>query len=195
MALLLKLTYVQRLTPCGGVIMFMFTFQYRVLLLELTQKKNMKKYLIPIVTVVLLASCASPKFAAKPISTENKLKDITVVKDDATREVFLDTIESWCLDESYECKFVPDRTKHVAEELTLNYVSRWSWDFTTFIADAEIKAYKNKQLVGEVTFKAPNSLDMDKFGDDKKRIKTMVELLFGSIEESEANIKLSDGKL
>jgi len=38
-------------------------------------------------------------------------------------------------------------------------------------------------------------MDMDKFGDDEKRIKTMVELLFGSIEESEANIKLTDGTL
>ena len=99
------------------------------------------------------------------------------------------------LDASFECKVVPDRSKHNPKELTLNYVSRWSWDFTTFIADAELKAYKNKQLVGEVTFKAPNSLNTDKFGDDKKRIKTMVELLFGSISEADANKKLADGDL
>jgi hypothetical protein len=130
-----------------------------------------------------------------PISSENQLKEITVVKDDATREVFLDSIESWCLDNSYNCTVVPDRSKHVPEELTLNYVSRWSWDFTTFIADAEIKAYKNKQLVGEVTFLAPNSGNLNKFGNDKKRIKTMVELLFGDITEVEANKKLTTDEL
>jgi len=155
----------------------------------------MKKYLISIIAATLLAGCASPKFSVKPINTENKLKEITVVKDDATREVFLDTIESWCLDESYECNIVPDRSKHVAEELTLNYISRWSWDFRTYIADAKIKAYKNKQLVGEVTFIAPNTLDTDKFGSDVKRIETMIDLLFGLIEESDANKKLSSGDL
>lgn len=155
----------------------------------------MKKYLIPILAIALLAGCASPQFSAKPISKENRLKKVTVVKDDATREVFLDTIESWCLDESYDCYVVPDRSKHISEDLTLNYVSRWSWDFTTFIADAEIKAYKNKQLVGEVTFNAPNSMNTDKFGDDKKRIKTMLGLLFGSIEVPEANKKIENGEL
>ena len=155
----------------------------------------MKKFLLSIAAVTLIASCASPKFTAKAISTTNQMKDVTVVKDDATREVFLDSIESWCLDKSYDCKIVPDRSKHNPEELTLNYVSRWSWDFTTFIADAELKAYKNKQLVGEVTFKAPNSMNTDKFGDDKKRIKTMAELLFGLISEADANKKLAAGEL
>ena len=56
----------------------------------------MKKFLISIVAVTLMAGCASPKFAAKSISTIDQLKEVTVVKDDATREIFLDTIESWC---------------------------------------------------------------------------------------------------
>lgn len=155
----------------------------------------MKKYLLPIITATVLAGCASPKFSVSPINSEDKLKGITIVKDDATREVFLGTIETWCLDESYDCNFVPDRSKHVPEELTLQYVSRWSWDFRTYIADAEIKAYKNKQLVGEVTFLAPNTLDTDKFGNDVKRIETMIDLLFGIIKESDANKKLKSGDL
>jgi hypothetical protein len=155
----------------------------------------MKISLIIIIVTTLISGCAGPRFTVNPISSENQLKEITVVKDDATREVFLNSIESWCLDNSYNCRVVPDRSKHVPEELTLNYVSRWSWDFTTFIADAEIKAYKNTQLVGEVTFLAPNSGNLNKFGNDKKRIKTMVELLFGSITEPEANKKLTTDEL
>ncbi len=155
----------------------------------------MKKYLLSIIATSVLAGCASPKFSVMPINSEDQRQEITIVKDDATREVFLDTLESWCLDKSYECNFVPDRSTHVAEELTLNYVSRWSWDLRTYIADAKIKAYKDKQLVGEVTFIAPYSLDTDKFGNDIKRIETMVDLLFGIIDESDANKKLSSGEL
>lgn len=155
----------------------------------------MKKYLLTLVLMGFLASCASPKFSAIPIVIDHNDKEVTVVKDDATREIFLDTIESWCLNENYLCTIVPDRSKHVPEDLTLNYISRWSWDLRTYIADAEIKAYKNKKLVGKVSFDAPNSLNGDKFGNDEKRIETMIQLLFGQIEESDANKKLSAGDL
>jgi hypothetical protein len=155
----------------------------------------MKKYLLSMFAVLLLSGCAGPKFSVKPINEENKLKEVTVVKDDATREIFLDTIETWCLDTNHECNFVADRSKHVPEELTLNYISRWSWDFRTYIADAKIKAYKNNKLVGEVSFKAPNTLDTNKFGNDDQRIETMMQLLFGLMEVSDANQMLSSGGL
>ncbi len=151
----------------------------------------MKKIIISIFAVLLLSGCAGPKFVANPINEVNRTTEITVVQDNATREVFLDTIESWCLDNSYECNVVPDRSKHVPEELTINYVSKWSWDLSTFIADAKVKAYKNKTLVGEVEFKAPNSLNTAKYGDDEKRIEAMMQLLFGSMTEADANKKLS----
>ena len=146
--------------------------------------------------VLLLSGCAGPQFSVQPINENNRTTEITVVEDNATREVFLNSIESWCFDHSYNCNVVPDGSKHIPEELTLNYVSRWSWDFRTFIGDATIKAYKNRDLVGKVEFKAPNSeFNFDKFGDDVKRIETMMQLLFGLITETEANKKLVSGKL
>ena len=153
------------------------------------------KKIISILAVMLLAGCAGPKYSAKPISEDNRLQKITVVKDDATREIFLDTIESWCFDTNHDCNFVADRSKHVPEELTLNYESKWSWDFRTYIADAKVKAYKDEKLVGEVSFNAPNTLDTNKFGDDEKRIETIMQLLFGLMNESEANEKLKSGGL
>ena len=145
--------------------------------------------------VIFLAGCAGPKFLAKPINEDNKLKKVTVVKDDATREIFLGTIEIWCLDTNHECNFVADRSKHVPEELTLNYISRWTWDLKTYISDAKIKAYRNNKLVGEVSFKAPNTLDTNKYGNDDQRIETMMQLLFGLMTVSDANKMLKSGEL
>ncbi|MEZ8968846.1 hypothetical protein BCT04_14030 [Vibrio breoganii] len=144
---------------------------------------------------ILLAACAAPKYTAEPISQENQSKEITIVKDDATREIFLDSMQEWCLDSAYRCTVVSDGTPPKSSELTLTYISRWSWDFRTFIADAKVKAYKNSEKVGEVEFKAPNSANSDKWGDDNKRIIAMMDLLFGKQTVSEAQSEIKSGDM
>lgn len=150
----------------------------------------MNKKLLILALPLILTACAAPKYTATPISSENQSTNITIVKDDATRAVFLDTMQTWCLDTSHKCTVVSDGTPPNPADLTLTYVSRWSWDLRTFIADAEIKAYKNSQRIGEVEFDAPNSANFDKFGDDDKRIASMMEILFGqqTIEQVQAKI-------
>ncbi|MBE3655010.1 MULTISPECIES: Sbal_3080 family lipoprotein [Vibrio] len=155
----------------------------------------MYKKIIILGLPVLLAACAAPKYTAEAISGENQSKEITIVKDDATREIFLDSMQEWCLDTAHKCTVVSDGTPPKSSELTLTYVSRWSWDFRTFIADAQVKAYKNNEKVGEVEFKAPNSASTDKWGDDKKRIITMMDILFGKQTVSEAQSKIKSGEM
>ncbi|WP_305372969.1 Sbal_3080 family lipoprotein [Photobacterium leiognathi] len=154
----------------------------------------LKKSLL-LVLPFLLTACATPKYTVSPIQAANQDSSITIVKDDATRPVFLDSMQSWCLDSNHQCKTVADGSQPKPEELTLTYVSRWSWDFRTFIADATIKAYKNSIKVGEVEFKAPNALNTSKFGDDRKRINTMLELLFGKETVSQAQSKIKSGEI
>ncbi|MCG9751877.1 Sbal_3080 family lipoprotein [Vibrio brasiliensis] len=155
----------------------------------------MYKKLVILCLPVLLAACAAPKYTVEPISEENQSKEITIVKDNATREIFLDSMQEWCLDTAHKCTVVSDGTTPKSSELTLTYVSRWSWDFRTFIADAKVKAYKNSKKVGEVEFKAPNSANSDKWGDDSKRIIAMMDLLFGKQTVSEAQSKIKSGQM
>ncbi|MFA0441423.1 Sbal_3080 family lipoprotein [Vibrio sp. 10N.222.51.C12] len=155
----------------------------------------MYKKLIILSLPVLLAACAAPKYTAEVIPEDNQSKDITIVKDDATREIFLESMQEWCLDTAHKCTVVSDGTPPESSELTLTYVSRWSWDFRTFVADAKIKAYKNSAKVGEVEFKAPNSANSDKWGNDSKRIIAMMDLLFGKQTLSEAQSKIKAGEM
>jgi len=155
----------------------------------------MHKKLIILSLPILLAACAAPKYTVETISKENRSKEITIVKDNATRDVFLDSMQDWCLDTAHKCTVVSDGTPPVSSELTLTYVSRWSWDFRTFIADAQIKAYKNNEKVGQVEFKAPNSANPDKWGKDNKRIISMMDLLFGKQTVSEAQSKIKLGEM
>ncbi|MDD9177049.1 Sbal_3080 family lipoprotein [Aliivibrio sp. S2TY2] len=155
----------------------------------------MNNKLLILLFPVLLAGCSSPKFSAEPISSENQSNEITIVKDNETRDVFLQTMKEWCLDTGHQCEVAADDTTPKAEDLTLIYSSRWSWDFRTFIADAKIKAYKNNRKVGEVEFKAPNGLNTNKFGDDSKRIESMMSILFNQETIDAAQDKISDGSI
>jgi len=155
----------------------------------------MNKTLLILSLPILLTACAAPKYSATPISPVHQSKNITIVKDDATRAVFLDTMKEWCVETDHTCTVVSDGTPPNPEEVTLTYVSRWSWDLVTFIADADVKALKNNYIIGEVEFKAPNSGNLDKFGDDDKRIKSMMEILFGQQTVEEAQAKISSGEI
>ncbi len=159
------------------------------------QRKNMFKKALVLALPVVLAGCSAPKYTAEPIAQSNQSKEITIVKDNATRAVFLDSLQEWCLDTARKCTVVSDGTAPKADELTLTYVSRWSWDFRTFIADAKINAYKNDKKVGQVEFKAPNNGNLDKFGTDTKRIESMIKILFGEQTISDAQQKIKSGEI
>ncbi|MGL5334584.1 MAG: Sbal_3080 family lipoprotein [Enterovibrio sp.] len=153
-----------------------------------------KKFII-LSLPALLAACAGPKYTAEAILEENQSREITIVQDNATRNVFLESMQEWCLDTDHQCTVVSDGTPPNKSELTLTYVSRWSWDFRPFIGDAQIKAYKNNKKVGSVEFVAPNSLNPGKFGNNKKRITTMLDLLFGKQTVDEAQSKIDSGTI
>ncbi|WP_281544844.1 Sbal_3080 family lipoprotein [Grimontia sp. SpTr1] len=154
----------------------------------------MKKITLGLLLVTILAGCSGPKYTATPISKANQSTEVTIVEHPATRSVFLDNMLTWCMDEGKKCKVAKPNTTPDPSELTLTYISRWSWDIRTFVADAKIKAYKNDAQVGEVEFKAPNHATFSKYGDDNKRIQAMMDILFGRITVSEAQQKLSAGE-
>lgn len=143
----------------------------------------------------LLIGCAHPKYTSNPIPESIDTNELTIIEDEATRAIFLDTIQDWCMSSGRSCKVTEDQSQPKEDELTLKYVSRWSWDFKTFMADAKISAYKNKQIVGNVSFDAPNASNFTKYGDASERIKAMLNVLFGELSDSEANQLIKDGEL
>ena len=153
----------------------------------------MLKRLFVIGAVLVMAGCTSPKFEGEAIAETNQTKSMTIIEDDATRDVFLASMLAWCNDNGYTCKVALDGSQPKQDELTLDYVSRWSWDFRTFIADAKISAYKDGARVDTVTFKAPNGLDTEKFGDDTKRIKAMMDILFDKTSPAQATLDAKNG--
>ncbi|MBT9242792.1 MULTISPECIES: Sbal_3080 family lipoprotein [Vibrio] len=154
----------------------------------------MKNWLVAAV-VVLLAGCSAPKYSGNALPEVNTIEQVTIVEDEKTRTVFLDSMLDWCLNNQVKCKVVADGSEHNPEDITLDYVSRWSWDFRTFVADAKISAYQDQQRVGNVEFKAPNSGNFSKFGDDMERIKAMMDILFDKKTAAQATQMIADDQL
>ncbi|OED72487.1 hypothetical protein A143_04715 [Vibrio splendidus ZS-139] len=154
----------------------------------------MKNWLT-LAVVFLLAGCSAPKYSGNALPEANNIENITIVEDVKTRSIFLDSMLDWCLNNQVKCKVVADGSEHNPEDITLDYVSRWSWDFRTFVADANISAYQDQQRIGNVEFKAPNSGNLSKFGDDMERIKAMMDILFNKKTSTQATQMIADDKL
>jgi len=149
----------------------------------------MKKTLWCVFLVVFLAGCAGPKFSGSAIETFNDAK-IVIVKDNDTRNGFLEAMERWLDNHNFEYVVVPDNSKHQLDKLTLEYVGKWSWDLALYLREARISAYQEGQRVGEVEFRAANSLNLNKFGNAEKRISYMMDALLGESSVNEINKKL-----
>ncbi|MEI7429037.1 MAG: Sbal_3080 family lipoprotein [Betaproteobacteria bacterium] len=135
-----------------------------------------------------LSACASPRYTGASLSLDqngNK-PEIEIVQDTATKIGFLETMEKWLSDNGYKYTRKPDNSKHDLNKLTLEYVGQWRWDLGLFLSEAKIEAFNEGQRVGEVNYKAPNNLNLNKFSNAVERINYMMDILFGKITAVEA---------
>ncbi|MGL6314296.1 Sbal_3080 family lipoprotein [Vibrio sp. WXL103] len=155
----------------------------------------MYKKVIAASVALLLTGCAAPKYQGSAIDHENPNNQVTIIKDEATRDIFLTTMLDWCDANQYTCKVSHEGTEQDEDELTLDYIAKWSWDIATFIGEARISAFHEGERVGNVTFSAPNNANLNKFGDDEARISAMMDVLFGLSSSEQATQLIEDGDL
>lgn len=148
----------------------------------------MKKIFLGIVFTVVLSGCAGPRYLGSAME-ETDFTRVVIVNDEKTREGFQRTMETWLTEHNYDFQIAPDGSDHDQEKLTLEYIGYWSWDIAMYLDDAYIEAFHQGQSVGKTEFKAPNSLNLNKWGSAERRISNMMDLLFGEISLEEANAR------
>ncbi|MCP3873132.1 MAG: hypothetical protein GY699_08270 [Desulfobacteraceae bacterium] len=144
---------------------------------------------------VFLFGCATHRVPVKPLFQGEAIeqgesvqtKRIVIINDKKTKIGFQEAMESWLQVYDYEYVVTPEGSRHELPSLTLEYVGYWNWDLGLFMREARINAHHEGQKIGEVEYRAPNNLNMNKFGDASKRIKYMMDILFGKLSVSEAN--------
>lgn len=156
----------------------------------------MKNIFLPVAILasLFLTGCSGPRFTGGSISADilASRPAILSIDDKETREGFKLAIEDWLTEENYTNTTAADGTQHDPKKITLEHVGYWKWDLALFLSQAEIDAFHQGQRVGSVTFKAPNNMNLNKWGSAEKRIKLMLDILFGKITLEEANLALND---
>lgn len=145
------------------------------------------KYIYMIFFLVLVSGCASPRYTANKVaqnvSPEN---DVVIIKDPDTKEGFLLAISDWLTENGYEFEIQDEGSNHDLEKVTIEYIGYWNWDLAIYLSEARVEAFHQGQRIGEVNYRAPNTLSTVKFGEARERIFYMMDVLFGQMSASEA---------
>lgn len=131
--------------------------------------------------LILITGCAGPKITGSkiPSSLLSRNPEILLINDNETRDGFNDAVEGWLKDKGKRYTVKPEYAKHDPSKITIEYVGYWGWDLAMYLERSEIDAFYNGQRVGSVSFKAPNSLNLNKWGNAEQRIRLMLDVLFG----------------
>lgn len=148
----------------------------------------MRRIVSTVFLAIVLSACAAPKYSGSGLdrSTVQDVPEVVVVRDDATKRGFLEAIEQWLKDNGYEYTVAPDGSRHDLDKLTIEYIGYWKWDLAIYLSRAEIEAFHEGQRVGRVEYRAPNTLNTNKFGTGADRIAHMMDVLFGKTSAEEA---------
>lgn len=146
------------------------------------------KTLLTISAVLLITGCAAPRYEQQTFNNDIVLsdKEFILVKDDKTRKGFLKAMEKWLKTNEYSYELGKQGDSFDKDKISLEYVGQWSWDMGLFMSLAEIKTFQDGRRVNEVTFRAFNNANLNKFGDAEKRIGYMMDVLFGKKTAEEA---------
>lgn len=145
-----------------------------------------------ILSLTVLAGCAGPRISGNAIPSEIISSDpeILSINDAETRDGFQRAVESWLSKNRKKYTVKPDYSKHEPDKITLEYEGKWGWDLALYLREAEIEAFYKGQRVSSVSFKAPNSLNANKWGNAEERINLMLDVLFGKLSAAEATQEL-----
>lgn len=146
----------------------------------------MKKTVLMICAALFLCACGGGKYyvrGEKAAPAFEKTRTVVIVKNEATRESFLDAAVAWLQRHSYQAKIISAAEAQPSVPY-LTYTARWSWDGGIFLADATVKAIVNGVPAAYSSLKVPNNLNFSKYGNADDRIGNLFSLLFFHQPES-----------
>lgn len=140
------------------------------------------KNLILILVAFWMSGCCLIKHEANPLKEPTSVNNIVIIKDETTREGYLDAVKDWLTRNDYKFKVVEaGKVKRSEEEWIMNYVGVWRWDMSIFLSKSEIKMFNKGKEVGNATYSVVGdqwSLNLSKWRSAEKTIHRMLDELF-----------------
>jgi hypothetical protein len=135
---------------------------------------------------LLLFGC-TVKYSANPISIQKiDRKEICVIEETEAERYFSQLYKKALEEKGFSVKILSYGSDVAACPLSSTYRSVWSWDFVTYISNAQIFVFRNGVLAGNALYEAPccgTSLTFKIYEKTEHKIAKMVDQLFPDTEK------------
>ena len=134
------------------------------------------KIIITVITLMLVSSCTSLK-ANKASNINNA--EICVINNLSVKSAFTDAYVRQIMSNGYKAKLVNERDASGCS-VTSTYTAKYGFHWGVYLAVANLKIFKNGELIGDATYKAPY-MSMAKHGRVENKIDAIVNELLPQI--------------
>ena len=155
--------------------------------------KNLPRILIVMASIYLVGcATASNKGVTSVSQVSEKVNEISIVRDEPTRELVHPILEEWFSENDYVFNVIEHKEDPKASDYVFTYRAWFGWDMKQYMRSVEMELYKKGESIGYVEFDAIQYGAFGKFGDTTARLKTLLDTLFNKITQDQANQLLGE---
>jgi hypothetical protein len=128
---------------------------------------------------VLLVGCSIKQNVKRVTAAQLTSKDICVRENAAVRAGFLEAYRRALQDKGFTVRVLEPSAGITACPLLSTYTANWRWDFTMYMAYAEMTVYRDGDEIGKAVYDTiSGGLNMNKFINADEKVYELVEQLF-----------------
>jgi hypothetical protein len=128
---------------------------------------------------VLLVGCSIKQNVKRVTAAQLTSKDICVRENAAVRAGFLEAYRRALQDKGFTVRVLEPSAGITACPLLSTYTANWRWDFTMYMAYAEMTVYRGGDEIGKAVYDTiSGGLNMNKFINADEKVYELVEQLF-----------------
>jgi hypothetical protein len=137
------------------------------------------KKLLAMAGALLLSACSIQEHVVPVAPSALTDRTICIIEHPETRATFLTEYRRQLETRGYQVRMMPPNSSTSSCPTTTTYFARWSWDFTIYMAFADIRVYSNGSEIGRATYDSrAGGFRSDKWIDAEQKIADLVEQLF-----------------
>jgi hypothetical protein len=142
------------------------------------------KYLLLMFSVLSTVGCTVTYMADPADELDSYSREICIIDNNQIKDELLTAYQKVLLEKGFSVKLIQSESLVDACSLTSNYTGKWSWDFKTYMAEAEINVYEEGTLIASAKYSSPPggwSMTTKIYESTEAKVRGMLDQLFPKI--------------